>query len=192
MRCSVHLSPKGITVSGSRTTRVWAEIWRQPGFQTFTIPFQIEEWGSCSATSRLQLRNTSEPIWRKSSFFADSPEEAATLTAASRRDSPLLSIVRMKTVAALSDRRRKRRNWSRLAVASGVALGICCALPLRIDAQSVPPLSVETAQLALAHNRSIQIAAVDVKRSDAEIKAASTRRLASFAPSNRRWDFSTC
>jgi hypothetical protein len=94
----------------------------------------------------------------------------------------LLSIVRMQTVATLSDRVRKRRNYSRLALASGVALGTCCALPLRIDAQSVPPLSMaEPIQLALAHNRSIQIAAVDVKRSDAEIKAASTRRLPSFA-----------
>jgi outer membrane protein len=39
----------------------------------------------------------------------------------------------------------------------------------------------EAVQLALAHNRSIQMAAVDVKRADAEIKAASTRRLPSFA-----------
>jgi outer membrane protein len=39
----------------------------------------------------------------------------------------------------------------------------------------------EAIQLALAHNRSIQIAAVDVKRADAEIKAASTKRLPNFA-----------
>jgi outer membrane protein len=39
----------------------------------------------------------------------------------------------------------------------------------------------EAIQLALAHNRSILMAAVDVKRADAEIKAASTRRLPSFA-----------
>jgi outer membrane protein len=85
-------------------------------------------------------------------------------------------------VATLSDRGRKRRNCSRLALASGVALGICGALPLLINAQSVPPLSMaEAIQLALAHNRSIQIAAVDVKRADAEIKAASTKRLPNFA-----------
>jgi outer membrane protein len=85
-------------------------------------------------------------------------------------------------VTTLSDRGRKRRNRSRLALASGVALGICCALPLQVNAQPVAPLSMaEAIQLALAHNRSIQTAAVDVKRADAEIKAASTRRLPSFA-----------
>jgi outer membrane protein len=90
-------------------------------------------------------------------------------------------------VSRLLDRGWKRRNGSRLALASGVALGICCALPLQSNAQSAPPLSVpplsmaEAIQQALAHNRSIQIAAVDVKRADAEIKAASTRRLPSFA-----------
>jgi hypothetical protein len=57
-----------------------------------------------------------------------------------------------------------------LAIASGVALGVCCALSLQIKAQSVPPLSMaEAIQLALAHNRSIQMTAVDVKRADAEI-----------------------
>jgi outer membrane protein len=39
----------------------------------------------------------------------------------------------------------------------------------------------EAIQLALAHNRSIQVAAVDVKRADEEIKAVSTQRLPSFA-----------
>jgi outer membrane protein TolC len=88
----------------------------------------------------------------------------------------------MKIVVTLSDRGRKGRNRSRLALASRVALGICCALPLQVNAQSVSPLSMaEAIQLALAHNRSIQMAAVDVKRADAEIKAASTRRLPSFA-----------
>ena len=84
-------------------------------------------------------------------------------------------------MATLSDRGRKGRNCSRLALASCIALGICWALPLQVNAQSVPPLSMaEAIQLALAHNRSIQVAAVDVKRSEAEIKAASTRRLPSF------------
>jgi hypothetical protein len=83
----------------------------------------------------------------------------------------------MQTVTTLFDRGRKRRKCSRLALASVVALGICCALPLQVNAQSVPPLSMaEAIQLALAHNRSILMAAVDVKRADAEIKAASTRR----------------
>src|SRR5580704_17534760 len=89
----------------------------------------------------------------------------------------------MQTVATLSDRGGKRRNCCRVAgLASRVALGICCALPLQVSAQPVPPLSMaEAVQLAMAHNRSIQMAAVDVKRADVEIKAASTRRLPSFA-----------
>jgi outer membrane protein TolC len=93
-----------------------------------------------------------------------------------------MMLISIQNVARLSDRRGKRRNCSRLALASGVALGICCGLPLKVNAQAVSPLSMaEAIQLALAHNRSIQMAAVDVKRADAEIKAASTRRLPSFA-----------
>jgi outer membrane protein TolC len=82
----------------------------------------------------------------------------------------------------LFDRRGKPKNCARLALASGVALGICCSLPLQVNAQAVSPLSMtEAIQLALAHNRSTQMASVDVKRADAEIKAASTRRLPNFA-----------
>jgi outer membrane protein len=85
-------------------------------------------------------------------------------------------------VTRLPDRGSKRRNGSRLALASGFALGICCAFPLQVNAQSVPPLSMaEAIQLALAHNRSIHMAAIDVKRADEQIKAASTRRLPNFA-----------
>jgi hypothetical protein len=71
------------------------EIWHQPGFQTCTTPSPIGVLGSCSATLRLGLRNPSAPIWPKSSFLPGSPEEAVTLKAAIRRNSPSSERVRL-------------------------------------------------------------------------------------------------
>jgi Outer membrane efflux protein len=58
-------------------------------------------------------------------------------------------------VATLSDRGENRRDCCRIALASCVAVGICCALPLQVNAQSVSQLSMaEAIQLALPHNSS--------------------------------------
>ncbi|MBB6147343.1 outer membrane protein TolC [Silvibacterium bohemicum] len=59
-------------------------------------------------------------------------------------------------------------------------LALLC-LPPSVCAQTAD-LSMEDAiQLALAHNRSIQLDVLDVARADANVKAASTRRLPSFS-----------
>ena len=69
-----------------------------------------------------------------------------------------------------------------LRIACSMAMfGALCAFPSRGHAQE-DGLSVDEAvRLALAHNRLIQSAVLDVARADAEVKAGSTRRLPSIS-----------
>ena len=78
MRCSVRLSPRGITESGSRTIRVWAEIWRHRLSRTFTIPSPIVVLGWSSAILRSARLSGLAQAWPRNFWSANSPEGVVT------------------------------------------------------------------------------------------------------------------
>jgi outer membrane protein len=69
-----------------------------------------------------------------------------------------------------------------LGVSSSAAIFLLlCMSPLLAHAQNGPLSLTDSIQLALAHNRSIQSGTLDIARAEANVKAASTRRLPAFS-----------